>query len=769
MRVIRMVLTLSLFMAMWAGVARGQGEAPAPAPAPAAQPYVPPTAAPAEGQPPAPQAEEGQVTGAAALPVHPTLMPFGSDFFKLVAEAPGAFEPSLERAPVPPIYALGPGDELRIRYWSPTLGPLSVPTTPGQAQPPTMPGQVQPPTAPGQVQAVKPAIDYYLADVSPEGTIFIPLVGELVVRGLTLEQARTQILDELSRYYKDVKVVVTLEKLRWLQVFVVGDVVRAGGYTLSGLDTVFNALYFAGGPSQRGSMRAVQLIRNNQVMGTLDFYAYLLTGDKSQDLSLENGDTVFVPVVGRFAAIWGEIKRPSLYELKGGERLSDLIRMAGGVTATGYLARAQIERSKDNERTVLDVDVSAALKGAEGQDVELEDGDWVRILKVTDVRANNVYIEGDVLRPGEYELKAGMKMKDLIATAQGLGPREPFLQRAVVFRTLPDASIQIVSFNLRKALDGVETDNIELQRWDRVVVHSYSELRQIDSRSLARASQLRKWQDARTVCVLGEVDSPGIYQIKGDDSDRLAVLMREAGGLTPDAFPEGAVFLRDVRQLTTSEHMKLASEVKQRFESLANRYYQAELLARLGLSGAPQATPAVGGTMGTVGALVGLAGGQGAGEGAVAAPAELPPVVPTGRVPLDLKRIVESNGKEEDVVLRDGDTIIIPPKALAVIVTGAVGIPSSIVYRPAQRIEYYVRRAGGYTEDSDVARSVVIRASGELTPALRSTVVQPGDIIMVPAKAYLERPRTRGEKLSDNVRLATEAAATLYLLHLLIK
>jgi protein involved in polysaccharide export with SLBB domain len=618
-----------------------------------------------------------------------------------------------------------------------------------------------------------PAIDYYLADVSPEGTIFIPLVGELVVRGLTLEQARTQILDELSRYYKDVKVVVTLEKLRWLQVFVVGDVVRAGAYRVSGLDTVFNALYYSGGPSERGSMRAVQLIRNNQAVGTLDFYAYLLTGDKSQDLPLENGDTVFVPVVGRFAAIWGEIKRPSLYELKGGERLSDLIRMAGGVTATGYLARAQIERSKDNERTVLDVDVSAALKGAEGQDVELEDGDWVRILKVTDVRANDVYIEGDVLRPGEYELKPGMKVRDLIATAQGLGPREPFLERAVVFRTLPDASIQIVSFNLRKALDGVETDNVELQRWDRVLVHSYSELRQIDSRSLARVSQLRKWQDARTVSVLGEVARPGIYEIKGDDSDRLAVLMREAGGLTPDAFPEGAVFLRDVRQLTTSEHMKLASEVKQRFESLANRYYQAELLARLGLSGAPQATPAVGGTMGTVGAaagaLVGLAGEQGTREGAVAAPAELPPIVPTGRVPLDLKRIVESNGKEEDVVLRDGDTIIIPPKALAVIVTGAVAIPSSIIYRPSQAIDYYVRRAGGYTEDSDAGRSVIIRASGELTPASRSTAVQPGDIIMVPAKAYLERPKSRREKLSDNVRLATEAAATLYLLHLLIK
>ena len=751
------LLALLVLVFVQFGVTWAQGEAPAPGAAPAAAaagqvtpPGATPAIAPAAGAPTGEAAPAIEEVPTIPPPVgEPKLKLFGSDFFK---QAPQFFE-VVPETPVPPTYSLGPGDTLLIRFWTPTIPA-------GLSPQPTPAG-----SSPEQTE--------YKVDITPEGTIFVPLIGEMVMTGLTLEQARIQISDQLSRYYKDVKATVSLDKLRSLRVFVVGDVARPGAYTMSGLSTIFNALYFAGGPNRIGSMRNIQLIRNNQLVGTLDLYPYLLAGEKSHDLPLENGDTVFVPVIGPVVAISGEIKRPYIYELKGGERIRDLVEMAGGITATGYAARAQIERVKQNqERLVVDVDLAAALKGDNQHNVPLEDGDWITVLKVVPVKTNTIYIEGNVQRPGEYELRPGMRMKDLIQAAEGLGLRETFWERAVIFRTLPDTKIDVVPFNLRKALEGNETENLELQRWDRVVIHSLDDVRKIEKKSVEHLSKLRDWQGAKTVVILGEVAKPGIYQLRREGEDKLSSLVKEAGGLTPDGFPEGAVFLRDVSELVTPEHHTIASNTRERMLETANRYYNAALLRLQGMgagAGGTAATGALPGPLGGITSAIGGAAEAATGEEGILAPAELPPVIPTGRVPINLKEIIDSGGTKEDVVLRNGDTVIVPPKALTVIVTGAVALPSAVVYRPGNPLEYYVKQVGGYTEDADVGRAVVIRAGGESEPVVSKTEVRPGDIVMVPPKAFLEAPKTKGERLQEKVRLVTDVAVTAYLLFLITK
>src|SRR6266446_9606573 len=187
--------------------------------------------------------------------------------------------------------------------------------------------------------------------VSREATISVPDIGQVILNGLTLAQAKRLITDRLALAYSGIRarrpstfVDVTLGKLRTIQVFILGDVVRPGGYTISSVSTVLNALYNAGGPTARGSMRTVRIMRHDAVYRQVDLYGYILTGSRAEDVRLQNGDVVFVPPIGKTAAIVGEVHRPAIYELAQGEGLQDLIRLSGGVLATAVVDRALIDR-----------------------------------------------------------------------------------------------------------------------------------------------------------------------------------------------------------------------------------------------------------------------------------------------------------------------------------------------------------------------------------------------------------------------------------------
>jgi protein involved in polysaccharide export with SLBB domain len=303
--------------------------------------------------------------------------PFGYEIFSY---SPTTFEP-LAAGPVDPDYPIGPGDEVVVTLW-------------------------------GDNEFTHAAI------VNREATINVPDIGQVVLNGLTLSQAKRTITDRLGAVYSGIRarrpttfVDVTLGKLR--TVGRIRDVVRPGGYTISSVSTVLNALYSAGGPTPRGSMRDVRIIRHNVVYRNVDLYGYILTGSKAEDVRLQSGDVVFVPPVGKMVAVLGEVHRSAIYELAPGERFQALLRLAGGVNSTALLSRALVDRvvpfaQRDSlagqDRVALDLPLREALADTT-RDPEMVDRDIVRIFRVGDIRRNG-RVEGQGLsrrrpwRPG---------------------------------------------------------------------------------------------------------------------------------------------------------------------------------------------------------------------------------------------------------------------------------------------------------------------------------------------------------------------------------
>jgi len=387
------------------------------------------------------------------------LKSFGSDLF---AEDAGAFEPPPDAA-VPADYPLGPGDEIELSYWSEFL--------------------------PQETHGLT---------VDPQGQVNLPTGGTLSVRGLTLAQLKGLAQEQLLRLYKQVKVHVALTKLHSIRVWVVGEAKRPGSRLISPLSTAFNALYAAGGPNERGSMRRIRLMRGNDEVAVLDLYKYLLTGEATDDLPLQSGDRLFLPVVGPLVAVQGEVRRPALYELKGDERLRDLLEWAGGLKPTGYAQRIQITRIEANARQVVrDVDASALLASPAAEtNLPVQAGDVIRVLRVVEDNRNAVRLEGQVNRSGYYQWTDGMRVKDLLTLARTEGALgEAVLSRGEITRLEPDGSTRLIAFDVAAAVAGEETANAPLQGRDRVVLYS------ADSGGMPI-----------NVCLAGPVQRPGRYR-----------------------------------------------------------------------------------------------------------------------------------------------------------------------------------------------------------------------------------------------------------------
>ena len=339
--------------------------------------------------------------------------------------------------PVGPDYVLGPGDHLNILLW-------------------------------GGVQ------ESYQIEVDRNGAIALPRLGVVQVWGLTIDQAQRLLQQRFSEFYSDFRMAVTLGKLRTNLVYVVGEARQPGAYTVSSLSTIINALFASGGPTKNGSLRRIQLIRQGQRPRMLDLYSFLLQGDKSQDHMVQSGDTILVPLIGPVAGVAGNVKRPAIYEIDPQTTLRRLLELAGGVTPLGYLQRVQVERPVANaKKVVLDVDLQAPRPQATPGDVwqtRILDGDLVRVFSIITRLENLVQLEGHALRPGTYELKPGMRLRDVLPSYDLLLP-EPYLDYAEVVRYIgPDLRRTIVPFNLGAMLAGDPTHNLALHPRDIVRV-----------------------------------------------------------------------------------------------------------------------------------------------------------------------------------------------------------------------------------------------------------------------------------------------------------
>jgi len=562
------------------------------------------------------------------------LRQFGYSLF----ESPTSTFSAVENVPVGPDYILGPGDDLLLKIWG------------------SMEGQV-------------------VLTVDRNGEIKLPSAGPVRVWGLGFSQVDQLIRNELSRYYRGFKASVTMGRLRAITVYVVGEVCQPGAFTLSSLSSVTNALFAAGGPLKLGSLRNIELKRNRNTFGKLDLYELLLRGDKNNDFRLRSGDTVFVPPVGPTVGVTGEVKRPAIYELKEGTSVSELIEMAGGATPRSQLKRVQIIRTKPNSaREIIDLDLTGVQgNGNSSDDLLLRGGDFVKIYPTDPRIYNTIRLEGAVKYPGEYELKQGMRLSNLL-TKGSLLP-EAYADSVEISRLNDDLTTEIISANLKKAWEGDGTQNIVLNRMDLVSVKS-------------------NFKIPAVVKLVGEIVRPGVYRIK--PGERLSSVLVRAGGFTDKAFLRGAVFTRSSVEVTekmrldefvTFQEQLLLADTTQKSD-LSLRREQLKLLASK---------------------------------------------IKLGRIVIHLDQPEHLAGSPNDVILMDGDTLEVSQKPATVLVMGSVRNPTAVLHWEDGDVQYYLNRAGGLTPDADENQIYVIRADGSADAGfMKLRDIEAGDGIIVP-------------------------------------
>jgi polysaccharide biosynthesis/export protein len=394
--------------------------------------------------------------------------------------------------PVGPDYVVGPGDSLAIDLWG------------------------------GVSQRI-------LRTVDREGKLSLPEAGPLLVAGKSLSDVQESVQKSLRSQFRDVSADVSLARLRTIRVYVVGDVTRPGAYDVSSLSTPLNALFAAGGPTTRGSLRIVEHNRGNQLVQNVDLYDLLLHGVRADIERLENGDTVLVPPIGREISVEGMVRRPAIYELGEEKSLSDVLTLAGGLLPTATLRHIEVERVvAHDKRTMLSLDISPDTDPAsiakQLDSLKVEDGDKVRVFPIAPYNQDTLYLEGHVMRPGRYSYRPGMRVTDLIASYKDLLP-EPAGQYAEIIRlNAPDYRPTVESFNLADALSHPASAPL-LEALDTVQIFGRYD-----------------FENPPTVSVWGDVRTPGTYRTSGQIHLSDAVHM--AGGLAPDAEQEDAQVFR---------------------------------------------------------------------------------------------------------------------------------------------------------------------------------------------------------------------------------
>ena len=356
------------------------------------------------------------------------LQPFGYDFFNQSAVR---VMTDRQDIPVPLKYVIGPGDEVKLLLW-------------------------------GRANA------QYNLTVDRDGKIMIPQIGALYVAGMTFEDMSKQIIKQAEQIV-GTNVDVAMGSLKTIPVFVLGDVVRPGSYTIGSFATITDALLMVGGPTDIGSMRKIQLKRKGQLVTTFDLYDLLLKGDKSKDMTLMAGDVVFVPVTGPLVGIAGNVKRPAIYELRDRLDLENLIDLAGGIIPTADTQQIQVERIIRNERQIVfDLNDKKLEKAVA---VKLQDADLVKVFTIVDMNVNAVYLNGNVKRPGKYEIKPGMKIRDLIKGTEELLP-ETYYDYALIKRLKPPSmEVALLPINLGDLLlKKDDTQNVELKAQDQIFI-----------------------------------------------------------------------------------------------------------------------------------------------------------------------------------------------------------------------------------------------------------------------------------------------------------
>lgn len=690
--------------------------------------------------------------------------------YKLFNSETLTFEPNLN-VPTPKDYFLGPGDEVIVDVW-------------GASE------------------------QTYQEIISPEGYIKITNLGPIYLNGLTIERATERIKSRLTKIYSGLSSrqgsppntfsQVSLGQLRTITVHVIGEAQRPGSFNVSSLATVAHVLYLSGGPNFYGSMRQIDIIRDNKMAATVDVYDFLTNGVLENNINLKDGDIVRIkPYINR-VEVTGEVKREGIYETIDGETFDKLLEYAGGFTENAYTKIIKARRNKDGEKIFADLNIEELSK------IETKNGDQVIVQGILERYANRVQVKGAVFREGEYELTDGLTVKKLIDLAEGLRG-DAFMERGLVYRTNEDYSYSVLPFNLRELIKGNEND-IPLRREDLVQISSIYDLNDEqyvlingevknsgtfpyfqnmtvedliiragglrESASGSRVEVARRVEaaddketnqtaeiftfsisknleltaeDSRfnlkpydqvfirkspgyepqvTIKVEGEVIYPGLYALK-KKNERISEVIRRAGGLTSDGYPEGATLIRrtEFNPPKANEQLRLEN-LAQLLESVEKKgkeddytlESEAEILQQKRLQNVQQELDEYNENEDT---------GVGR-EGIRMKRERLDELVKRDSIQLEasalkyetiginLEEILKDPGSKFDLILQDGDILSVPRQLETVRIRGELLYPVTVRYDQKLSFRNYISKAGGFTEDARRRKVYVLYANGSV-------------------------------------------------------
>lgn len=643
---------------------------------------------------------------------------FGSELFTSKSLS---FEPN-QNMPTPPNYVLGPGDQLDINVYG--------------------------------VQQFG-----YSATISKNGTVNIPNVGEVFLSGLAFEAAKNKLQKQIGRIYSTLasngsKLSVSVSNYRTILVTIIGAQ-QPGNYRLSAMSSVYNALHVAGGPSDIGSYRKIELIRNNKVIRTIDLYRFLTKGDQSDNVSLTDNDVIRIPSYDGRITLEGEIKRPGIFEVINGENLQNVINYASGFTENAYKNRILVKQKTSTELKVTDLNETTF-----GAYVP-KAGDLISVDKILDRYENRVQIKGAVYRPGEYSLTGTMTIKDLLLKADGV-KENVFFSKASLIRQKEDLTKEYISFNLQAALNGDAAANMTLQKEDIVMVFFNQEL-----------------LDSYKISIDGEVRKPGTYGYVAGMT--LYDLLLESEYFTDIAASTITVF-RNKKDTTynpkdqekiVSFNLTIDPKNPEAAAAFVMEAQDQVVVRRIVTFETPQMVTLIGEVLYPGGyAIVKkeervLDFIQRAGGLSDEADKEAIRVVRNGlNIPIDWKAINRNPNRPRNLVLQPGDAIQIPNKSYTVTISGSVMFTTEVPYKKGKGVKYYINNSGGTKDRGWLRKVYVVHANGSASTSgtflgIRNyPKVLPGSQIIVPEKPERQKTST-GEIVGISSVLASLAGILL--------
>jgi len=671
-----------------------------------------------------------------------TLPIFGLDVFKNTK--PLTFAPETYLA-TPADYPVGGGDEINIMLW----GRLN---------------------------------EQYRLKVDRDGTVTIPHFGPIAVAGMTFSAMQKNLLDRLQNM-EGVQASITMGELRSIGVFIVGEIKTPGMYTVSALSNITNALFACGGPNKQGSLRNIQLKRNGNLIATIDFYDFLLSGKDNASIRLKSGDVIMVPIIKKMVAVAGNVRRSALYEFKQGNSLKDVIALAGGITPAAWTNRIQIERFQNNQyQMILDVE---ADKNSFIPEFEISDGDIIKIFPVVMKDKNAVFLGGNVYRPGKYEFKEGMKLSDILPDFQSVLP-ETYFDYAIILRTdAPHFLGRIIPFNLKEAIENKSSPaNMALQARDAIMIYSRD-----------------YFEPERTVFIGGAVTNSGKQKLL--ENMKIRDLIIKAGGLLEEASKErgelyrrvynneivtvdkvefsiadaladdprsnlilnkfDVVFIRNKKGWEKEKHVMLQGEIVYQGEYVLlngetlsglidraggftkNAYLPAAILVRQSVKAlerkrTDEYVNRLQSDALTVSTEL-MAKGQQVGD--IQNLLQQQQLITNrlregesmGRVVIDMTN--KENYK--DFILENGDSLFVPKQVGTISVLGEVYNPATFrIESGLTTAKYYVEMAGGAKQNADIKNIYIVKANGSVITRKNVDVMEyalaPADVVVVPQK-----------------------------------